>query len=81
MSSSDFFLSLANKAHEGLVTLAHLVWVWEHKAWQWSGLDRFWMIFWDFLDVHPLAALGLGGMFLSIGQAKNWLTQSLGCGL
>src|SRR5882724_6537856 len=69
LRGSNFFQSMAHEAYKESVTLAHLIWVWECEAWGWSGLSRFWLILWDFLDVHPLAGLGFGRVFLSISQS------------
>ena len=52
---------MAHEAYKELVTSTHLIQVWSCESWGKSGLSRFWPNFQDFLNVHPLAGLGLGG--------------------
>ena len=52
LSGSDFFQSLANEVYEESVTLAHLIQVWACESWQQSRLSMFWLILWDFLNLH-----------------------------
>src|SRR5882724_2184299 len=52
---------MAHEAYKELVTSAHLIQAWAHKAWGLSGLGRFLLILWDFLNVYLQQDLVLGG--------------------